>query len=133
MKSTKKKLFEHKITLGKDINGNLLRKSFYSSKSRTDAKRKAEKYKAQYELELLCGGEPAKPKVLFKDWAPKCLELYKKPYVKGSTYNGTYLTPVTKHLIPYFGKLPINEIRPIQMVSSHSIAASLIRPIPRVR
>lgn len=113
--NTKKKLFEHKITLGKDINGNLLRKSFYSNKSKTDARRKAEKYKAQYELELLCGGEPVKPKVLFKDWAPKCLELYKKPYVKGSTYNGTYLTPVTKHLIPYFGNLPISEIRPIQI------------------
>lgn len=115
MKSEKKKRFEHKITLGKDINGNLLRKSFYSTKSKAEAKRKAEKYKAQYELELLCGGEPIRPRVLFRDWAPKCLELYKKPYVKGSTYNGTYLIPVQKHLIPYFGKQVVDEIKPIQI------------------
>lgn len=115
MAATKNRRYEHKITLGKDINGNLLRKSFYSTKSKSDAKRKAEKYKAQYELELLCGGEPVRPRVLFKDWAPKCLELYKKPYVKGSTYNGTYLTPVKKHLIPYFGGTAIDAIRPIQI------------------
>ena len=115
MSDTKKKRYEHKITLGKDINGNLLRKSFYSTKSKADAKRKAEKFKAQYELNLLCGGEPVRPKVLFRDWAPKCLELYKKPYVKGSTYNGTYLTPVQKHLIPYFGRMAVDEIKPIQI------------------
>lgn len=115
MAETKKKRYEHKITLGKDINGNLLRKSFYSIKSKADAKRKAEKFKAQYELNLLCGGEPIRPRVLFQDWAPKCLELYKKPYVKGSTYNGTYLTPVQKHLIPYFGRMAVDEIKPIQI------------------
>lgn len=115
MADTKKKRYEHKITLGKDVNGNLLRKSFYSTKSKADARRKAEKYKAKYELELLCGGEPVRPRVLFRDWAPKCLELYKKPYVKGSTYNGTYLIPVQKHLIPYFGKMAVDEIKPIQI------------------
>ena len=115
MSRTKKKQYEYKITLGKDINGNLLRKSFYSSKSRADAKRKAEKYKAQYDLDLLCGGEPIKPRVLFQDWALKCLELYKKPYVTGNTYNITYLTPVQNHLIPYFGKAHIDEIKPIQI------------------
>lgn len=67
MAEAKKKRYEHKITLGKDINGNLLRKSFYSTKSKADAKRKAEKFKAQYELNLLCGGEPIRPKVLFRD------------------------------------------------------------------
>ena len=66
-------------------------------------------------MELLCGGEPVRSKVLFRDWAPKCLELYKKPYVKGSTYNGTYLTPVQKHLIPCFGKMAVDEIKPIQI------------------
>lgn len=54
-------------------------------------------------------------KTLFKDWAPRCLELYKKPYVKGNTYTGTYLTPVNKHLIPYFGKVALDDIRPIQI------------------
>lgn len=115
MSGTRKPRYEHKITLGKGVNGELLRKSFYSTKSKSDAKRKAEKYKAQYELELLCGGEPTHSKVLFQDWAPKCLEKYKKPFVKGNTYSGTYLTPVNKHLIPYFGKTALDEIKPIQI------------------
>lgn len=113
--ATKKPRYECKITLGKGINGELLRKSFYSTKSKSDAKRKAEKFKAQYELDLLCGGEPLHPKSLFKDWAPVCLERYKKPFVKGNTYTQTYLTPVNKHLIPHFGKLALDEIRPIQI------------------
>ena len=117
MSSAKKRPHEHKITLGKAVDGTLIRKSFYSYKSKADAKRKAEQYKLQYELELLCGGEPVRPKVLFKDWAPKCLELYKKPFVKGSTYNGTYLTPVNKHLIPHFGQMALEDIKPIQIQS----------------
>lgn len=128
MADTKKKRYEHKITLGKDVNGNLLRKSFYSTKSKADARCKAEKYKAKYELELLCGGEPVRPRVLFRDWAPKCLELYKKPYVKGSTYNGTYLIPVQKHLIPYFGKMPVDEIKPIQIQEYVNLQARKYAP-----
>lgn len=56
-----KKRYEHKITLGKDIDGNLIRKSFYSTKSKRDAKRKAEEYAETYKLNLLLG-EPEKNK-----------------------------------------------------------------------
>lgn len=108
----KKKRFEYKISLGRDWQGKLIRKSFYSTKSKADAKRKAEKYRAQFEVELLCGGDPARQKTLFKDWALKCLELYKKPYVKGNTYSGTYLQPVKLHLIPAFGNVALEDIRP---------------------
>ena len=114
-KSKSNRPFEYKITLGKDVNGKLIRKSFYSSKSRTDAKRKAEKFKAQYELELLCGGKEIHPKVLFETWAIQCLELYKKPYVKGNTYSGTYLAPVQKRLIPHFGKMALEAILPLHV------------------
>lgn len=110
-----KKRYEHKITLGKGVSGELIRKSFYSTKSKTDAKRKAEEYRRKYELELLCGGEPARPHKKFKDWSIQCLELYKKPYVKANTYCGTYLLPVNKRLIPYFGDKNIDEILPIQV------------------
>jgi len=115
--ATKKKRYEHKITLGKDYNGNLIRKSFYSTKSKADAKRKAEKYKANYELELLCGGKEAAPRILFSEWAIKCLELYKKPFVKANTYNGTYLAPVERHLIPHFGQMPVDTILPVHIQS----------------
>lgn len=99
-----KKRYEHKITLGKDIDGNLIRKSFYSTKSKRDAKRKAEEYAETYKLNLLLG-EPEKTKTItFEKWAIRCLELYKMPYVKANTYRDTYLAPVKRHLIPHFGK-----------------------------
>ena len=101
-----------KQALGKDINGTLIRKSFYSTKSKADAKKRAERFKANYELELLCGGEEIRSKVFFADWAIKCLELYKKPFVKPNTYSGTYLAPVRLHLIPYFGKMAVDTILP---------------------
>lgn len=110
-----KRPFECKITLGKDLNGNLIRKSFYSTKSKADAKRKAEKYRAKYELELLCGGKDAQHKVLFADWAIECLDLYKKPFVKGNTYSGTYLAPVKQRLIPWFGTKTLSEILPVHV------------------
>lgn len=120
--------YEHKITLGKDINGNLLRKSFYSTKSKADAKKRAEKFKANYELELLCGGEEIRPKVLFVDWAIKCLELYKRPFVKANTYSGTYLSPVKLHLIPYFGKMAVDAILPAKVQQYINEAAKKYSP-----
>lgn len=55
MPSVKKRL-EYKLTLGKSVDGSLMRKSFYSTRSKSDAKKKAERYQAQYELEH-CAGE----------------------------------------------------------------------------
>lgn len=128
MLSDEKHRYEYKLTLGKDINGHLLRKSFYSTRSRADARKKAEKFKANYELELLCGGEEIRPKVLFEDWAIKCLELYKKPYVKANSYSGTYLSPVKLHLIPYFGKMPVDAILPAKVQQYINEAAKKYSP-----
>lgn len=49
--------YEYKITLGRDIHGKPLRKSFYSTVSLTDAKQKAEEYRVASEGRLV----PAKP------------------------------------------------------------------------
>lgn len=128
MSASNRHRYEHKITLGKMTDGTLLRKSFYSTKSKADAKRKAEKFKANYELELLCGGEEIRPKVLFADWAIKCLELYKKPFVKANTYSGTYLSPVKLHLIPYFGKMAVDAILPAKVQQYINGAAKQYSP-----
>lgn len=128
MADTQKKRYEYKITLGKDINGTLIRKSFYSTRSRADARKKAEKFKANYELELLCGGEEIHTKVFFADWAIKCLELYKKPFVKANTYSGTYLAPVKLRLIPYFGKIAIDAILPAKVQQYINEAAKKYSP-----
>ena len=102
--------------------------SFYSTKSKADATRKAEKYKAKYELEQLCGGTPERPLVLFQDWAIQCLELYKKPYVKSNTYNGTYLAPTKLHQIPVFGSMPLDTILPIHIQRYINNAAKKYAP-----
>ena len=52
MAKTPKKRYEYKVTLGKDLQGEPIRKSFYSTKSPADAKRKGERYRLDYEMEL---------------------------------------------------------------------------------
>lgn len=123
-----KQRYEVKVTLGKDWQGNLIRRSFYSTKSRADAKKKGEKYRAQYELELLCGGEPVKSVPLFKDWAITCIQNCKRGYVTPGTYTGCWLQPVNLHLIPYFGDKPINEILPIHIQNYVNQATKTYKP-----
>jgi len=100
MYNTKKRRYEHKITLGTDTNGNTVRKSFYSTKSKADARKKAEAFKVQYEMEKCLCGEDKMKATKFAGWAIHCLKIYKKPYVKANTYTSTYLAPVETHLIP---------------------------------
>ena len=106
------KRYEVKVDLGTDPRGNRIRKSVYSTKSLADAKRKAAKCKAHYEFEHMCGGQAASKSMLFETWA---IELYKKPFVKGNTYSGTYLAPVQQRLIPHFGKMGLDEIMPVHV------------------
>lgn len=110
-----KRRHEYKLNLGKGIDGKLIRKSFYSTKSMSDAKRKAEEYRLQHEMEICLTGNCQVKAVKFSAWALSCLEMYKKPYVKANTYSGTYLYPVKLHLIPYFGNKNLNDIRPIHI------------------
>lgn len=113
--SNLKKRYEYKLSLGKDLEGKLIRKSFYSTKSKADAKKKAESYRVQYEMELCIGGSGCITNRKFADWAIYALQTYKKPFVKGNTYTGTYLDPVNNHLIPYFGSMNMNDIRPLHI------------------
>lgn len=122
------KRYEYKITLGRDWQGKLIRKSFYSTKSRADAKRKAERYRTSYEVSLLCGGEVQRKQVLFGEWAVEALVKYKKIYVKGNTYNGTYLQPVQNHLIPHFGNVPLDNILPIHVQEYVNQATRIYKP-----
>lgn len=109
------KRFEYKLNLGKDMNGRMIRKSFYSTKSKADAKRRAEAYRVQYELEICVGGSGCIKNRKFAEWAMYAIETYKKPFVKGNTYAGTYLEPVKNHLIPYFGGMNMDDIKPLHV------------------
>ena len=105
-------LYEVKITVGKTIDGKLIRKSFYSATSKADARAQAEQYKIDREVANQTGAGFISKDITFADWARKWLEIYKKPSVKISTYTETYLRPVESYLIPVLGKANLQNIRP---------------------
>jgi integrase len=108
-------LYEVKITIGHTFDGKLIRKSFYSTISKADAKAKAEQYKVNQAVQERTG-ELSEPKVMtFETWAKKWLETYKKDTVKQHTYLYTYESNVIKYLIPYFKKAKLSEIKQIDI------------------
>ena len=108
-------LYEVKITVGKTIDGKLIRKSFYSATSKADARAQAEQYKIDREVANQTGAGFISKDITFADWARKWLETYKKPDVDDNTYRLTYQNTVERHLIPYFGKASLVDVRPIDV------------------
>lgn len=124
-----KKRFEYKLSLGKHpISGEVIRRSFYSTKSLRDAKKKAEAFQRDYEMEMMVEGSSVIRNEKFSTWARSCLVTYKKPYVKANTYAGTYLAPVETHLIPYFGEMRIGDIKPVHIQRYINEAATKYAP-----
>lgn len=114
-KPNKQGLYEVKVTIGKNFDGTLIRKSFYSTISKADAKAKAEQYKIDQAV-FEATGEHSEPSVMtFETWARKWLDTYKKGIVKEHTYNFTYKSNIDKYLIPYFGKARISAIQQIDI------------------
>ena len=108
-------LYEVKVTIGKDFNGKLIRKSFYSSVSKADAKAKAEQYKIDQAVYKATGELPEPSVMTFEKWANKWLDTYKKGVVKDHTYHFTYKSNIDKYLIPYFGKAHLMDIQQIDI------------------
>lgn len=104
--------YEVKITLGKDVEGKPIRKSFYSEVSLADARKQAEAYKVAFEIERQTGEAVLPKQTAFKEWAEKWLTTYKKEAVSQNTYLLTYKSTVEKHLVPYFGARRLIDITP---------------------
>lgn len=110
-KPNKQGLYEVKVTIGKNFDGTLIRKSFYSTISKADAKAKAEQYKINQAV-FEVTGEHSEPNVMtFETWEQKWLDTYKKGVVKEHTYRSN----IEKYLIPYFGKAHIAKIQQIDI------------------
>lgn len=108
-------LYEVKITTGKTLEGRLIRKSFYSSVSKEDARRQANEWKIRQEVANRTGYYEADLKSKnFSDWAASWL-LSVKGTVKDNTYNLTYVNSVNNHIIPYFGKMDVRDIKQIHI------------------
>lgn len=117
-------LYEVKITTGKTLDGKLIRKSFYSSISKDDARRQAEEWKINQKVAQQTGNIFVEKSVTFADWARKWLEIYKKPNVSANTYKLTYLNSVEKHLIPYFKNAELSVIQPADIQKFYNIKQS---------
>lgn len=107
-------LYEVKITIGKELSGKLIRKSFYSSISKEDARRQAEEWKINKKVAEATESNFINGTATFEKWAIKWLAL-KKPQVDENTYITTYSNIVNKHLIPYFGGANLKDIRQIDV------------------
>ncbi len=119
-------LYEVKITIGKTLDGKLIRKSFYSSTSKADAKQQADEWKIQQEASKISGLPHVNKDLKFSEWAKIWLETYKKPKVKPHTYNCTYRINVEKYMIPYFGQarmVDITQANIQEYLNTHSFLA----------
>ena len=88
--------YEYKCIVDRTFDNKPIYKSFYSRKSKADARQKAEDYKAELKRKA---EEPET--ILFEEWAEKFLER-KKLQVRLSTYINNYEITFNYHLIPYF-------------------------------
>jgi len=107
-------LYEVKITVDRSMDGKLVRKSFYSSISKEDARRQAEAWKMEKAVSERTGVAFVEKDVTFAQWALKWLESIRGT-VKDNTYQLTYVNSVKKHLMPCFGDMVLSEIRPIDI------------------
>ena len=107
-------VYEVKVTIGKNFDGSLIRKSFYSTVSKADARAKAEQYKISQAVQEITGEPLTENSTTFETWARRVLESLKGT-VKDSTYHLTYRNSIENHLIPYFGKHRLAAIRQIDI------------------
>lgn len=128
-------LYEVKITLGKTLQGKLIRKSFYSNVSKEDAIKKAEQYKIEMAVAERTGEAFCSQSMAFDKWARQWLKTYKLGKVKGNTYIGSYQEPVELHLIPYFGCALLTDIRPqdVQAFFNQKSNTSALESIKKMR
>ncbi len=109
--------YEVKIDIGRDYNGNRIRKSFYSDISKEDAKRQANEYKINVKAKELAGIPQKDYDVTFEEWSYIWLEKYKLGTVSEQSYDDTYKRPVESYLLPVFGQYKLTSITPVDVQS----------------
>lgn len=96
--------YEYKCIVDRKFDGTPVYKSFYSKKSKADARAKAEQYKIN-----LVADKNQKEYIMFDEWAAIFLE-HMKSKVKINTYRFGYDVIFNNHLIPYFKNTPLKSI-----------------------
>ena len=107
--------YQYALTIGTDISGKRIRKYFYSTKSLADAKAQAEQWQVAQQVSEITGVDlGTSPSVNFTKWANAWLQSVKGS-VKDNTWQLTYYNYTVNHLIPYFGKMDLENILPIHV------------------
>ena len=105
--------YRYDLTIGTDLQGKRIRKTFYSTKSKADAKAKAEQWQVSQQVSEITGTSLTGSTVNFAKWAALCLES-----LKGTVRNNTYTTyelNMNNHIVPYFGKMDLSSIEPFHI------------------
>lgn len=93
--------YEVKITVGKTLQGKLIRKSFYSTISKADAQKQADTWKINQKVSEITGTSFIEsPSCSFERWALVWLKNYKEKAVRQITFEETYQSTVLRYLIP---------------------------------
>lgn len=105
--------YEKKITIGRDMFGKIIRKSFYSTTSQKDADAKAAAY--QFKMQATSPAGNVLRSVTFEQWADFWLNHYIKGSVSNGTFSSNYEIPLRLHLVPYFRGKHLSEITPLML------------------
>jgi integrase len=101
--------YEIKRTVGQDINGNAIRRSFYG-----ENKAEAEKRYQEY-LAGINERENKKKNMPFADWVDTWLYSYKQPDVKATTFITTYERPCKNYILKHFDGVFIQDISQVHV------------------
>lgn len=96
--------YEYKCIVEKKFDGTPVYKSFYSKKSKADARLKAEEYKAELKEQ-----DDRPDDILFEEWA-EIFMAEQKNKVRANTFHNNYEITFNIHLIPYFKGRPLRTI-----------------------
>lgn len=109
------KLYRYRITVDHKFDGTAIRKAFYSSKSKADARQKAEQYLAKKQLEIKFGETLEPKKASFQTVCNAYLDNVKATLSIKTffDYNGI----IRVQLLPYFGNAIISTIKPLDVQS----------------
>lgn len=106
--------YEAKVTIGYNINGKPIRKSFYSAESWEKAKAEGERYKIEQELAVKRGEITTKETITFRQVAEEYKSIVENK-IRKSTYEIQYKAVLDKHILPFFGDWQIRNIRRVDI------------------
>ncbi len=106
--------YEAKVTIGYNMDGKPIRKSFYSAESWEKAKADGERYKIERELAERRGEITNNENITLREIVEEYRQI-KIEKVRESTYHVLYGNIVNKHILPYFGDWKIKNIRRVDV------------------